>query len=804
MLRNYFKIAWRNLVRNKSYAVLNVLGLSVGLACCIIITLYVTNELSYDKFHDNYNELYRVVETMEVEGKEETYASTFSALAPSLKNSFPEIENITHLYPVAGLVTGPNNKKFQEDKIILADSSFLEMFSFKMLIGDEKSALDQPLTMVITSSVATKFFGNENPVGKTLSFKDARNVFDFEITGVVEDSPSNSHINFDYVISYESLKSLRPWEYNVKYYPPMYTYAQISDPNTADKIESYLPEFSSLYYGEDNSYMNAFSLQPLSDIHLRSNLQNELSSNFDITYIYIFLAISGFILIIACINFMNLATASSMKRIKEVGMRKTLGAEKSQLIRQFLSESLLMTTLSLAIAVFIVEAVLPYFNIIAEKSIEFSLFSSWEPIVVFIGLILVVGTISGSYPAFYLSSFRPIQSLKGEKARQSFSSIFFRRGLVVFQFFISTGLIFGTVIVTQQLDFLKNSKLGFDKEEVLMIQMRETSDQINANSLKQELLSVPGVKSVSAASGVPGIASGIHGFTVIPESNRADSSILQTLTVDFGYLNTLGIDVQQGRNFSEEYGTDEASAFIINKTAANKFNWENPVGEELTLKYWLADQVSKKGQVIGVVDDFQYNSLHTSIDPVIIHVLKGTYYHDYLALKLSTNDLQSVISDLETKWAAFNPERPMEYAFLDDTFDALYRSETRLSNIFNIFAVLAVFIACLGLFGLASYSTEQRFKEIGIRKVLGAKVTDIVRLLGKEFTVLVFISLCIGFPVAYFTTSKWLNNFAERIDVSIWLFLFSSLTVLFVAWATISFQTVKAALMDPVKSLKSE
>ncbi|XWN35904.1 MAG: FtsX-like permease family protein [Balneola sp.] len=804
MLENYFKIAWRNLVRNKSYAVLNVLGLSIGLACCIIITLYVLNELSYDKFHDNYDELYRVVETMEVEGKQETYATTFSALAPSLKNSFPEIEHITHLYPVSGLVTGPNNIKFQEDRIILADTSFLEMFSFRLLSGDQGTALDKPFSMVITKATATKFFGNENPVGKSLSFKDAREKFDFEITGVIESPPSNSHISFDYILSYESLKTLRAWEYNTKYYPPMYTYAQIPSQNIVDKISSYIPQFADQYYGEDNSSANSFSFQPLADIHLRSNLQNELSTNFDISYIYIFLAISGFILIIACINFMNLATASSMKRIKEVGMRKTLGAEKSQLVRQFLSEAILMSTLSLVIAVFIVEAVIPYFNAISGKVIEFALFNSWEPILILTVLILVVGTISGSYPAFYLSSFRPIQSLKGDKAGQSFSSTFFRRGLVVFQFFISTGLIFGTVIVTQQLDFLKNSKLGFDKEKVLMIQMRETSDQINASALKQKLLTIPGVESVSAASGVPGIASGIHGFTVIPESNKADSAILQTLTVDFGYLKTLGIDVPEGRNFSEEYGTDETSAFIINKTAANKFNWDNPLGEELTLKYWLSDEVSKKGQVIGVVDDFQYNSLHKSIDPVIIHVLKGTYYHDYLALKLSTNDLQSVISDLESKWAAFNPERPMEYAFLDDTFDALYRSETRLSNIFNIFAILAVFIACLGLFGLASYSTEQRFKEIGIRKVLGAKVTDIVRLLGKEFTVLILIALCIGFPVAYLATTEWLNSFAERIDVSIWLFLISSLIVLLVAWITISFQTIKAALMDPVKSLKSE
>lgn len=804
MLKNYFKIAWRNLVRNKSYALLNVLGLSVGLACCILITLYVLNELSYDKFHENYEDLYRITESVDEEGKAQTYASTYSALAPALKNYFPEINEVTHVYPISGLVIGPDNTKFQEDDIVLADSAFLTMFSFEMLQGDKSTALDQPFTMVITPSVATKFFGNENPIGKTLAFKDARQSFDFQITGVVQEPPSNSHIKYKYIISYESLRNLRNWEYNQKYYPPMYTYALVKNPTDVQKMESFMDQFTLQYYGEENGYSNGFNFQPVSDIHLRSNLGNEMSANFDITYIYIFLAISIFILIIACINFMNLATARSMKRIKEVGMRKTLGAQKGQLIRQFLSEAILMTFISLVLAVLIVETVIPYFNEISGKALEFGIFSSWESITVLIGLVVIVGMISGSYPAFYLSSFKPIQSLKGDKAKQSSSGIFFRRGLVVFQFFISTSLIFGTIIITKQLDFLKNARLGFDKEQVLMIQMRETADQINAKALKQEMLSLPGVKNVSAASGVPGIASGIHGFTVIPTKNEADSAIFQTLTVDFDYLKTLGIKVQQGRDFSEDYGTDESSAFIINRTAAKKFNFDNPLGEELMLKYWLSNEVEKSGQVIGVVDDFQYHSLHKSIDPVIIHVLSGTYYHDYITIKLGTNDYQATIGEIESKWKAFNPNRPMEFAFLDDTFDALYRSESRLSRVFNAFALIAVFIACLGLFGLASYSTEQRFKEIGIRKVLGANITNILGLLGKEFTILILIALTIGFPVAYLVTNEWLNNFAARIDISIWLFLGSSLIVLLIAWTTISYQSVKAALMNPVKSLKSE
>lgn len=806
MFKNYLKIAWRNLARNKSYAFLNIFGLATGLACCILISLYVIHEWSYDKFHDNYDELYRVVESMEVDGELETYASTYSALAPSLKATFPEIEAITHIYPFSGLITGPDNSKYQEDNIILADSSFLEMFSFKLIEGNRKTALVNPNTVLITQKAAIKYFGNESPVGKTLSLKDSRNTVELQVTGLIETAPSNSHIQFDYILSYETLRSMRSWEYNVRYYPPMYTYAKVASPKDVSSIESYLPSFATQYYGEDNQaqYNNSFAFQPLADIHLRSSLQNELSINFNITYIYLFLAISIFILIIACINFMNLATARSLKRAREVGMRKTLGALRPQLMGQFLSEAVIMTAFGLVLAVILVEAFIPYFNSMSGKTLSFDVFSSIESVLVLLGLMLIVGIVSGSYPAFYLSSFTPIQSLKGEKTKQGKSSILLRQGLVVFQFFISTTLIFATIIVVKQLDFLKNERLGFDKDQVVMIHMRETQDQINASSLKQEMLAIPGIKSISATSGVPGLGGGISGFMAIPESNKADSGIVQTLTVDFGYVETLGLELIKGRDFSEDYGTDESSAFIINESTAKKFGWNNPVDEELTLNYWVSDLVSKKGAVVGVVKDFQYHSLHNSIDPVLLHVSKQTFYHDYMAVKLSTSDIESVIGNIQKKWKAFNPDRPLEYTFLDNTFDALYKSENQLSKIFNAFAFVAVLIACLGLFGLASYSTEQRVKEIGIRKVLGAKVSDIVTLLGREITLLIGLALLISLPLAYYLTNSWLNNFAERVDITIWLFILSAGSILIIAWVTISFQTIKTALMNPVKSLKSE
>jgi len=805
MNKNYIKIAFRNLLRNKSYAALNITGLAVGLSCCLIIGIYIQNELSYDKFHENYDRLYRITEKIDNDGAVDTYASTYSALATSLKQQFPSIPSVTRVYPNSGLIIGPENKRYQEDGIMIADSSFFEMFSFHLNSGNPAEVLNRPYTIVLTEQTAQKFFGDKNPVGQILRFEDMRNGFDFEITGIAEDPPSNSHIQFDYVVSFESLRTMRPWEYNVKYYPPMYTYVQLNSPEQARQIEPQLNAFNQAYYGEAETFNAGFELQPLSEIYLHSNLQNELSANFDITYIYLFFGIGGFILIIACINFMNLATARSTKRAREVGMRKTLGALKKQLIGQFLGEAIIMAALSMGLALILVELLLPYLNNITGKELSLALFASWETMLVLSAIILGVGALSGSYPAFYLSSFKPIQSLKGDKAMEGSGAASFRKGLVVFQFCISTILIFSTIIITRQLHFVQNENLGFDKDQVMLIHMRETANQINANTLKEEVLRIPGVLSASGVSGVPGIEDGIHGFTVKPEDNRADSVVMQTLTVDHDYLKTLGLELVAGRDFSEAFSTDEDKAFIINETAAKRFGWsENPIGNELTLNFYTSGLVRKTGSVIGVVKDFQYNSLHSAIDPVLIQVFKNTFYHDYLAVKLSTDDIQAITGQMQEKWTAFNPDRPFEYFFLDVAFDNMYRTEVRLSKIFNSFAALAIFIACLGLLGLASYSTEIRVKEIGIRKVLGAKVTDIITLLSKEFTLLIVISQIIALPLAYIATRQWLNNFAAQAPITFGLFLASALLVLAIAWLTMSYQSIKAALMNPVDSLRSE
>lgn len=803
MLTNYIKIALRNLSRNKSYAFINIAGLAVGLACCLLITMYVIHELSYERFHTNSDRLFRVVESYTGENETSKYATTYSALASVLKQEFSSIKHVSHVYPTSGLMIGPGNKQYQEESIVLADSAFFEMFSFPLIMGDPETVLDDPFTMVITESAALKYFGNENPVGQTLTLKDSRNSVDFEITGVAQDPPGNSHIQFEYLVSFESLKTMRPWEYEVWYHPPMYTYVELTSAASEKEIEEAFPGVYRRYRGEEaDSYK--LELQPITDIRLYSDLQNELNTTSDIIYVYLFSAIAVFILIIACINFMNLATARSMKRAREVGMRKTLGAQKGQLIGQFLCEAIMMALISLMLAIMMVEAVLPYFNDISGKILSTGMLYNWLTPLVLIGLVVIVGLISGSYPAFYLSSFRPVQVLKGALNKESSGSSRFRKGLVVFQFVISSGLILGTIVITRQLDYIQNEKLGFNKEQVLVIPVRETADQFNVKSLKQEIVRIPGVEHASAVSGLPGIGSGIHGFNVVPEENKSDTLNMLTLTADHSYVETLGLEIVAGRDFSEDFGTDETQAFVINRSAAYKLGWKDPIGKELTLRFYVTDLVEKKGQVIGMVEDFQYHSLHESIDPVLIQVYSSTFYHDYLAVRLGTGDVAKTLGELESKWASFSPDRPFEYFFLNETFDAMYRSEQRLSQVFNAFAVIAILIACLGLFGLASYSTELRIKEIGIRKVLGANVTDILGLLSKDFLKPVLIGFLLAVPLAMYLIRQWLNNFAEQIDVGFGMYFFAGIMAVAVGIIAVSYQTVRAALTNPINSLRSE
>ena len=803
MFKNYLKIAIRNLFRNKAYSFINVFGLATGIACALLILMYVVHEVSYDRFHENGDRIYRVVESYNSDDQETWYATTFSALAPTVLNEFPSIKRASHVYPTSGLITASDNSKFQEENIIYADSSFFEMFSFQLIAGDQKRALQTPMSIVVTEKTAAKLFGNSNPIGETLSFSGQRGAFDLEITAIAENPPSNSHIQFDYIISYESLRNIRPWEYNKWYYPPMYTYVELASNSSLSDLKAAFPAFQQKYVGSE-AHLRFLDLQPIFDIRLHSNLENELSATSNITYIYLFSAIGLFILIIACINFMNLATARSIRRAREVGMRKTLGAVRNQLVGQFLGEALITTFIGLVIALLMVQFILPYFNSFSGKVLGLDLLGTGYALLSLITLLLFVGLIAGSYPAFFLSSFKPVTVLKGSSTTETKSSSYFRKGLVVFQFFISATLIFATLTVTKQLDYLQNEKLGFNKDQVAIIPVRETSDQFNIKSLKDEILRIPGVESSSAVSGVPGISSGIHAFGVVAEDNKDDTLGILSITADHNFIETLGLNLLEGRAFSEAYSTDESQAFIINQAAAKKLGWDNPIDEELTIRFYVQDLVEKKGRVIGMVEDFQYHSLHNEFDPILIHVYSATFYHDYLAIRFNTANMEAAISEVEKKWLAFNPDRPFEYSFLDDTFNSMYKSEQQLSMVFNLFSIITIIIACLGLFGLASYSTEQRFKELGIRKVLGASITDILGLLSKDFLKLVILGFLISIPVAVYLLNQWLQNFADSIEIGFGLFFLVGIIAVAVATIAVSYQTVRAALANPVQSLKGE
>ncbi|MCG8373426.1 MAG: hypothetical protein MI700_07835 [Balneolales bacterium] len=466
---------------------------------------------------------------------------------------------------------------------------------------------------------------------------------------------------------------------------------------------------------------------------------------------------------------------------------------------------MIITSISMALAILFTEIVLPYFNEISGKTLTMASIPTLNLVGIIVAIILGVGLIAGSYPAFYLSAFKPIQVLKDANMKEGISASFFRKGLVVFQFFISTGLIFGTFIVTKQLDYLQNERLGFNKEQVAIIPVRETEDQFQVQSLKEEILRIPGIESASAVSGVPGISSGIHDFGIVPEDRKEDTLTVMTITGDHSFVSTLQLNILEGRDFSEAYGTDEAEAFIINETAAQLLGWEDdPVGNELTLRFYTGQLIEKKAAVIGMVQDFQYHSLHNDVDPILIHIFSETYYHDYLAIRFTSDNVRASLAEVEEKWSVFNPERPFEYMFLDDTFDAMYRAEEQLSLVFNAFAVIAIAIACLGLFGLASYSTEQRLKELGIRKVLGATEIDILSLLSKDFLKLVLIGFLISVPFAVYFMNQWLQNFADRIEINFGVFFFVGVIAISVAIIAVSYQSMKAALMNPVDTLKSD
>jgi putative ABC transport system permease protein len=807
MLKSYFKIALRNLVRFKAYSTINITGLAIGMACCILILLYVFDELSYDRFNENSDRIYRITIDGTL-GEKNTFRAAVSP-AP-MRNTFlqeyPEVEAVTRFKSFGFPVMRYGDKVFSEEKFFWVDSTFFDVFTVEFVRGDPKTALTQPESVVLTEKMAKKYFGDEDPVGKLINSDNER---DYKITGVVKEFPVNSHLHFDFLasISTYSFVEEQGWLDN-----DYYTYILLREGFPSEQFEAKLRGVVEKYVFpvlerflnvsmEDLKKSGAryeYILQPLTDIHLYSNLDVEIEPNGDIAYVYIFSLIALGILLIACINFTNLSTARSSNRLKEIGVRKTLGSSRKQLVKQFLTESVLMTFIAVIISLIIIEVTLPFFRELVNKHLTFGFFTSAFSIPLLILFILLVGTIAGAYPALYLSSFNPVKVLK-KKIGNSGKSPWLRSGLVVVQFAVSITLFIGTIIVYNQLNYISNKKLGFNDEQVVVV---KKTDDIGRymESFRNDLKSVSGVINASNSNIIFGED---LGNTAYRRYGTTDNHLMNIMFADYNFASVYGIEMVQGRYYSEYYGSD-TSAVVMNETAAKELGvYDNPIGK-------LIEHPHGDGEapdvytVIGVMKDFHFQSLHRRVEAIIIRLYNPGRFGRNVSVKINPYNISKKLEDIEEVWHKYAGNQAFEYTFFDEEFAKVYEVEKRTEIIVSVFSVLAILIACLGLFGLAAFTTEQRTKEVGIRKILGASVPGIVFLLLKDFAKWVLISNIIAWPIAYFALSRWLEDFAYRIDVSLWTFISASIAAMLIAIFTVSYQSIKAATANPVKSLRYE
>ena len=801
MWRNYLKITLRNLKRQKTQSTINILGLAIGLTCCILIILFVRDELSFDKFHENHDRIYRVTRRWLNEDGAVNLHLGFVAppIGPLLKNDFPEIEHAVRVTGAGGMLVSHGDTYFEEDLFFFAEGNVFDVFSFSMIKGDPSTALTDPLTIVITEEMARKYFGSDDPIGSSIRFEASGQSADLKVTGVIESLPHNSHFHADFLASFKTYEAIAGDDEMQSWSSNNYaTYLLVKENYDINALKQQLNPFIDRHMGEERSQQTQLILQRITDIHLHSHLDSEIESNSDITYVYIFSVIGFFVLMIAAINFMNLSTARSSHRAKEVGLRKVVGAHRAQLIKQFLSESLLTAFAGLAVALIFVKLLLPGFNQFINR--EFALNLS-ENMALLAGLIVVavfVGIVSGLYPAVFLSGFQPSSVLKGSKEQRR-RKLSLRTVLVVFQFAISIVLIICVGVVTSQLKYIRNINLGFDEEQVVVL---PSSPKISSQleSVKTQLYENQNIISVSAAKRVPsGRLLDSSGARVIRgEESEQITFRIALLRVDHDYIPTFGMELAAGRNFSKEMPTDATNAFILNETAIREIGWASPqdaIGREFGYG-------RQEGHVIGIVKDFHFESIHHTIAPIVM--VLSSYSLNQVAVRVSPNDIPGTMTFLQSKWQEFRPNYPFSYYFVDERFDQQYRSENKLLQLFGYFAFLAIFIACLGLFGLALYTAEQSIKEIGIRKVLGASESSLVFFFSKEFSKWVLLANIIGWPVAYFAMTKWLANFAYRTSLNLWIFFLAGALALFIALITVSYHSVKAAIADPVKALRYE
>ena len=811
MLKYYFKIALRNLWRQKGFSAINIVGLAMGLACFIMIALYVTDELSYDKYNEKADRIYRINSDIRFGGSDLNMAVSADPMGAILKKDYPQVEEFTRLYASEGSKLFKSGTQFiTEDRVTYADSTFFNVFTLPALIGNIQTALNEPNTVVINETTAKKYFITpENAMGKTMECKDNRTQL-YKVTAVIKDIPTNSHFNFDIFLSMDNVE----YRFGNFLSHNFHTYIVLKagtdykafNKNFTQVIDKYIlpqaKQFMNIKSMEDFAKSGnklEYSLIPLTAIHLHSERNVELSANGNIQYVYIFSAVAIFILLIACINFMNLSTARSAGRAKEVGIRKVLGTEKKYLIGQFLTESTITVFIALFIAVGITWLSLSWFNNLAGKEMQLSTLLKPQYMIFLATLPFVVGTLAGMYPAFFLSSFQPITVLKG-KINAGFKKSTLRSSLVVFQFAASIILIIGTIIIYKQLNFIQTTKTGFNKDQLLVVDNTSMKTS-TAETFRNEVSKLAGVKASSFGGFLPVSTSSRNDQTFSTDAVMNEKNVIdmQIWRVDYNYISTLGMEILNGRNFSEQYGSD-SSALIINETLAKSLGSGDAIGKTLYNSDG-PDKPTRAYTIIGVVKNFNFESLRKNVAPLCMRLGNNKWMSAY---RVESGDIKSLLAKVEDKFKAMSPGMPFNYSFLDDSFDNMYREEQRVGKVALTFALLAVLIACLGLFGLATYMAEQRTKEIGVRKVLGATVPNIVTMLSKDFLKLVFIAFLIAAPIAWLAMHEWLKDFAFRTNIGWWIFIIAGVVAMSIALFTVSFQAIKAAIANPLKSLKAD
>lgn len=791
MYKNYLRIALRNLCKYKLQSLLNVFGLAIGLACFLVIFLYVRDELSYDRYHTHADDLYRLVYDEQSGDEFVDWAYSRSYWAEAVQESFPEVVQTARISWNTNspeILVEQDDRRFYETRFYHADSTIFALFDMPFIAGDPATALNQPYALVLTESMARKYFGRLDVLGQTLRVNGSNT---YTVTGVVEDQPLNTHLPFDFFGSFATHYAQNP-EYQSQW---VYTYMRLRPGETGEALQAKFPAFIDTYF-EAPIYENfTWHLQAVPDIHLYSHRDGEISANNRAIYIYVLALIAAFVLFIACFNFVNLSIALWIKRAKEVGTRKVVGAERSQLVTQFLGEAMLLAMLAVGTAVLFVEITLPFFNSFADKELALGYFTNPITIPSLLMLAVIVGGLSGLYPALRLSAFRPLDVLRGSLKLTSHRSPL-RRVLVTGQFVFSILLIIGALVVQEQLAFMQGKNLGFSKEQVLVIPLSNPSFDENYLAFKETLLQNTDVRSVTTSTNKLGERIWTWNFRPEGWPDGEEDWLSYALLVDPDFLKTYQMELVAGRDFSRDRPADLQDAFIVNEAAAALLDWDDAVGKQITIPG------NKQGQVIGVVKDFNYASLHDAVEPMILHLT--TSFMRFVSIRVSTDDMPSTLAFLDETWSRFEPGRPLTYSFVDSEFEALYRTEERLSHLFTWFTSLAILIACLGLFGLASYIAEQRTKEIGVRKALGASSWSIIGLLTKDFAALIGIAFALAAPIAYIGMQWWLDAFAYRIDIGLLTFVVAGGSVLFVALTTVSYQAIRAAWLDPVKALRYE